>query len=81
VVRVLLFGPLGDLAGWREHRLEPAPVSLSALRTMLAEMAPRLANALTAPGVITAVDHRLVRDDIALLDDMEVAFMPPMSGG
>jgi sulfur-carrier protein len=81
LVRVLLFGPLADLAGWRERRLEPAPASLSALRAVLAEITPRLANALTAPGIMTVVDHQLIRDDIILRADTEVAFMPPMSGG
>ena len=32
MARVLLFGRLGDLAGWRERTFEPAPDSLDGLR-------------------------------------------------
>ena len=35
MARVLLFGPLRDVAGWRERTLEPPPATLSALRAML----------------------------------------------
>lgn len=79
--RVLLFGRLGDLAGWRERRIEPAPASLSALKALLAAEDPSLGEALDAKGVQAAVDKALVRGDAALSADCEVAFLPPMSGG
>ena len=81
MARVLLFGPLRDLAGWRERTLDPAPESLSALRARLAAEDPALGAALAGPGVQAAVDKALVRGDAPLGPGAEVAFLPPMSGG
>ena len=67
MARVLLFGPLRDLAGWRERELSAED--------------PRLAEALAAPGVQVALDQAIVRGDAALAPAAEVAFLPPMSGG
>lgn len=79
MTRVLLFGPLRDLAGWRERNVEAA--SLSALRSLLADEDAALGAALGGPGVQVAVDQALVRGDPALSAASEVAFLPPMSGG
>ena len=79
MARVLLFGPLRDLAGWREKRIEAG--SVSALRIRLAEEDADLGEAISGPGVQVAVDQALVRGDAALSDGSEVAFLPPMSGG
>jgi molybdopterin synthase sulfur carrier subunit len=81
MARVLLFGMLGDVAGWRERTLDPAPATLSALRTQLAGEDPALAQALDRKGVQAAVDKALARGDVALTATSEVAFLPPMSGG
>lgn len=81
MTRVLLFGRLSDIAGWREKTLDPSPACLSALRTLLAADDAALGEALTAPGVQVALDQVLVRDDVALSARSEVAFLPPMSGG
>jgi molybdopterin synthase sulfur carrier subunit len=79
--RVLLFGRLSDIAGWRERRIDPAPASLFALKALLAAEAPRLGEALAGKGVQAAIDKVIVRGDSALADGAEVAFLPPMSGG
>ena len=81
MAKVLLFGQLRDLAGWRERELDPAPGSLSALRAALGAEDARLGEALAGPGVQAAVDKALVRGDVALGPRSEVAFLPPMSGG
>lgn len=81
MARVLLFGRLSDLAGWRERSFEPTPPRLSALRALIAQGDPALAEALDGPGVRAAVDKVLVRGDVALPGGAEVAFLPPMSGG
>ena len=81
MVRVLLFGKLRDVAGWRERVCDPAPPTLSALRAMIRADDPALAEAMAAPGVQAAVDRVLVRDDTGLPHGCEVAFMPAMSGG
>jgi molybdopterin synthase sulfur carrier subunit len=74
MARVLLFGQLADLAGWRERIIE-AP-TLAALKVLLASDID-----VNAPGVNTAVDRAIVRGDAVLCGTSEVAFLPPMSGG
>jgi molybdopterin synthase sulfur carrier subunit len=81
VARVLLFGMLGDVAGWRERALDPVPPTLSALRAQLSGEDAALAAALARTGVQAAVDKAVARGDVALTPGCEVAFLPPMSGG
>lgn len=81
MARVLLFGRLHDVAGWRERALDPAPSTVSALRTRLAEENPSLGEALRRPGVQVALDKMIVHGDAPLHPGCEVAFLPPMSGG
>jgi len=81
MVRVLLFGKLRDVAGWRERVCEPAPATLSALKALICQDDSDLADALAAPGVQAAVDRVLARGDAGLPEGCEVAFMPAMSGG
>jgi molybdopterin synthase sulfur carrier subunit len=80
-MRVLLFGPLRDVAGWRERTLASPPSSLAALKAALARDDVALGAALDRPGVQTAVNKAIVRGDATLAADAEVAFLPPMSGG
>ena len=80
-MRVLLFGRLGDIAGWRERSIDPPPASLAALRALIAGEDAALAEALGGSGVQAAVDRAIVRGDVALAAGAEVAFLPPMSGG
>jgi molybdopterin synthase sulfur carrier subunit len=79
VAKVLLFGRLSDLAGWRERQVESA--FLSALKARLADEDAGLGEALAGPGVQVALDQVIVRGDAPLNAATEVAFLPPMSGG
>ena len=79
MARVLLFGRLSDVAGWRERDIDSA--SLGALRDLFASEDEGLAQALAAPGVQVALDQAIIRGDAALSARSEVAFLPPMSGG
>ncbi len=81
MTRVLLFGRLSDIAGWRERSFDPAPARLSALKALIGADDAALAEALAGPGVQAAVNKALVRGDIVLAAGCEVAFLPPMSGG
>ena len=81
MVRVLLFGRLADVAGWREQVLDPAPTTLAALRAHIEAAFPGLADALAAKGVQAAVNKVIVRGDVPLAAGSEVAFLPAMSGG
>lgn len=80
MARVLLFGRLSDVAGWRDRQIESP--SLSALRLRLAGEDADLGEALAGPGVQVALDQVIVRGgDAPLNAGTEVAFLPPMSGG
>jgi len=79
MARVLLFGPLRDLAGWRDREVEAA--SLAELRSFLTREDADLGAALAGKGVQVAVDQAVVRGEAALTARSEVAFLPPMSGG
>ncbi|MET0272002.1 MAG: MoaD/ThiS family protein [Phenylobacterium sp.] len=79
MARVLLFGRLSDVAGWREREIE-SPF-LSSLRQRLSADDPELGEALSGPGVQVALDQVIVRGDAPLNAATEVAFLPPMSGG
>jgi molybdopterin synthase sulfur carrier subunit len=81
LARVLLFGRLGDIAGWRERVLDAEPATLSALRARLADENPALGEALEGVGVQACIDKVLTRGDALLTSGMEIAFLPPMSGG
>jgi sulfur-carrier protein len=79
MARVLLFGPLRDLAGWRERDV-PAG-TIGELRRALGADDAALGEALQRPGVQVALDQTIVRGDAPLAPSAEVAFLPPMSGG
>ena len=79
MARVLLFGRLADLAGWRDRIVEAS--SLAALRDLLAASDADLGEAPAGPGVQVAVDKAIVRGEAFLAAGAEVAFLPPMSGG
>ena len=79
MARVLLFGRLRDVAGWRERDIEAA--SLEDLKAFLAAEDSALGDALAGTGGQVAVDQAIVRADLALGPRTEVAFLPPMSGG
>jgi len=79
MARVLLFGRLADIAGWRETTIETD--GLFALRDTLTATDSALGEALAGPGVQAAVDKAIVRGDVVLTAASEVAFLPPMSGG
>ena len=79
MARVLLFGRLSDVAGWRDRQID-SPF-LSALRAKLTAEDAALGEALDGKGVQVAFDQVIVRGDAALNPATEVAFLPPMSGG
>jgi molybdopterin converting factor small subunit len=79
-VRLRLFASFADLAGAGEDELElDEGASLCDLQAHLAARGSAWAVAL--PAAVWAVDRRLVQDDPTLEDGVEVAVMPPFSGG
>ncbi|PZO06989.1 MAG: molybdopterin synthase sulfur carrier subunit [Alphaproteobacteria bacterium] len=79
MARVLMFGALQDLAGWRVREIETD--SLSSLRLVLSGENPVLGDRLSGPGVFAVVNQTMARSDVGLAPDDEVAFVPPVSGG
>jgi sulfur-carrier protein len=79
MARVLLFGRLSDVAGWRERMVDGETIAV--IRSLLAAEDQGLAEALAGPGVQVALDQEIVRGDAALTPRSELAFLPPMSGG
>ena len=79
MAKVLLFGRLSDVAGWRSRELEAG--SIAALTALLSGEDADLAEALARPGVQVALDQEIVRGDAVLTSGSEVAYLPPMSGG
>ena len=79
-MRVLLFGRLAELAGWRSRELA-GPASVAALRERLAEEDAALGAALAERSVKVAVNQVMRHADAELAAGDEVAFMPPLSGG
>lgn len=66
----------GRLTGLRAMAPE-VPISVFAFRRQLEAEHPELAK----PGINMAVNQELVRDDLVVGPDDEIAFLPPMSGG
>jgi molybdopterin synthase sulfur carrier subunit len=79
MARILMFGALQQVAGWRERSIDAT--SLSALRATLAAENDCLGARLSGPGVFAVVNRDMVRGDHPLAPDDEVAFVPPVSGG
>ncbi|MEZ5995608.1 MAG: molybdopterin converting factor subunit 1 [Hyphomonadaceae bacterium] len=83
MTQILFFGALRDAAGAPERAVNfPASISTVAeLRAWLSSQDAALGEALSAPGIQTAVDQTLARDDTSISGASEIAFMSPMSGG
>lgn len=79
MARVLMFGRLQEVAGWREREIEAG--SLDALRAVLTAEDAALGEHLSGPGVFAVVDKAMARGDRPLSATTEVAFVPPVSGG
>lgn len=81
MARVLLFGRLQDVAGWRSRDLDPCPPRASSLREHLAEEDPTLGAALSGPSIAFVLNGVVRKDDPEIAPGDEAAFLPPMSGG
>lgn len=84
MAKVLLFGALGDLAGWSERDV-PAD-TLGALRGAVAGDDARLGERLAHASTLVILNDALLpagqrRDDRTLAPADEVAFGSPVSGG
>ena len=79
-VRVLLFARARDLAGTASLVVElPGCATVAELRAKLTATYPRLGEFL--PRCAAAVEGEVASDEIVLAEGVEVAFLPPVSGG
>lgn len=76
---VLLFARLADVAGSRVELPLAQRASVAALKQELARRYPELAGLLAVSRV--AIGHDFVSDDTVIPDGVEVAIIPPVSGG
>ena len=82
MVRLLFFGPLGDLMG--RTTMAAGPVGETRLADFLADLGARdarFAAALAGARLRYAVNEEIVGADATVRDGDEIAFLPPFSGG
>jgi len=80
LIRPLLFANLRQLAGTDHLELEvPNPISAGELLHLLAQRFPQLRLAL--PICRVAIDQEFVAEDFLISAEMEIALIPPVSGG
>ena len=79
-VTVKLFAAARDLAGQEELAVAlPASATIGELRRRMGEQFPTLAPLL--PHAMFAVDTEYVSDDAPVPENIEIACIPPVSGG
>ncbi|MGD9981366.1 MAG: MoaD/ThiS family protein [Hyphomonadaceae bacterium] len=84
MTRLLFFGRLRDVAGGSERSLALPPEigTVRELRAWIGADHVALAEALNAGAVRVAIDQVMcVDDDASVRGAVEIAFMPPLSGG
>ena len=82
-LRILFFGPLGDIAGNGQIDIpfDPGLVTIADLRDRLGQNNAALARALAEPQVMVSLNQQLVDWDCNLQQGDEIAFLPPVTGG
>jgi molybdopterin synthase sulfur carrier subunit len=75
-VSVIFFGQLKDITGGSKLEMNDI-TELKDLRSALHEKFPGLAEM----EYIIAVDKKVVHQNVSLEDNVEIAFLPPYSGG
>lgn len=83
VIKVLLFGRLGDLHPDNSINIElSSEVQTAAdVRDQLSNEFPSLGKALTEPQTLIALNQKIVDAEHQLSSGDELAFLPPVTGG
>ena len=83
MVKVLLFGRLGDLDCDSPINIELGDSLQTAadVRNQLSGEFPRLGKALAEPQTLVALNQKIVDGDQKLSSGDELAFLPPVTGG
>lgn len=83
-MKVMFFARLRELLGDDSLEIDDkdCPADVAALRTLLRQsVKAELAESLSDPNVLCAVNQKVVNDEHTLASSDEVAFFPPMTGG
>lgn len=82
MIKLLYFGRLGDLAQTAPQQITATDnLTPSAVRDLLAQDFPSLSAELAQPQVLVSVDQTIVDWHQPLEDGVELAFLPPVTGG
>ena len=89
MITVLFFGQLADIAthelGQSEITLtlpeDLAEITLDDLRLELGNKSAKLAEAVNKPSNLCAINQVLTNENVMIINNDEVAFMSPLSGG
>ena len=82
MIKLLYFGRLGDLAQAAPQQIEATDnLTPSAVRNLLAQDFPSLGAELAQPQVLVSVNQTIVDWHQPLEDGVELAFLPPVTGG
>ena len=83
MLKILLFGRLGDTAGDTEIGIPWSDTlgTVETVREHLAQQSPELRDALGGSRNLVAVNQQICDPDTDVHDGDEIAFMPPVTGG
>ncbi len=77
-MRILIFGKLGDIVHASDLNLEiENPIDIDSFKTLLFEIQP----ALIQEKFAISVNQKLSTDNTMILNNDEIALLPPFSGG
>ncbi len=83
MLKILLFGRLGDVTGDTEIGIpwDEKLASITTVREHLAVSSPELAEAIGMTRTLVAINQQICGPDTPVSDGDEIAFMPPVTGG
>jgi molybdopterin synthase sulfur carrier subunit len=83
MLRVLLFGRLGDVAGDTEIGIpwDDRMATIETVREQVIRTIPELAESLGEQRNLVAVNRQICGTEAEVNDGDEIAFMPPVTGG
>lgn len=83
MLKVLLFGRLGDVAGDTEIGIpwDDRLATIGTVREQVIRTVPALAESLGETSNLVAVNQQICSTDTEVSDGDEIAFMPPVTGG
>ena len=82
MIKFLFFGRLGDLAQSAPNEIDAVDnLTPSAVRDLLTADYPDLGAELAQPQVLVSINQTIVDWHCVLEDGVELAFLPPVTGG